>query len=209
MKKAVQVLRDVESGNSVEGWARDEVTGARADPGQPLVWRRTVPLVPDFELRQGGNVFGEMEPSNSSELHAAGECLGQSLGLRFDLGPFGGVRVTTVRTSEDEGPAFRGISWGWGRIRTPEGEALQWRHSFVGLYTHVLLDGRGVQLLRMRPLFLRFGRAETKVILSADGWRRPDLAELLLLTWFLRSHTESFRRRVFGKPKKRPKAGFP
>lgn len=209
MKKVVRVPSGLESGSPVPVRARDEVTGALVDPGQPLVWRRTVPLVPDFELRQGENVFGEMEPSNSSALHAAGECLGQSLGLRFDLGPFGGVRVATIRASEDEGPAFRGLSWGWGKIRTPGGETLRWRHAFVGLYSHLLLDAQGVRLLHMRPTFLRFGRTETKVTLSDDGWRRPDLAELLLLTWFLRAHTESFGRRVFGKPKKRPRGDFP
>jgi len=209
MKREVPVPREMECEGSVPAWARDEVTGALVDPTQPLVWRRTVPLVPDFELRQGEAVFGEMEPSNSSALDAAGECLGQSLGLRLDTGLFKGVRVETARASEEKGPAFRGFSWGWGTITTTAGEMLRWRHSFTGLYGHVLLDSQGVELLRMKPTFLRLARTETKVTLSNDAWRRTDLAELLLLTWFLRVHTEARGRRVFRRRAKRLDGDFP
>jgi len=209
MKKGVSGFRDIEAKNAVQGLARDEITGALVDPTRPLVWRRTVPLAPDFELRQGEAVFGEMEASNSTGLDAAGECLGQTLGLRLDTGLFRGIRIETVRASEEEGPMFRGPLWGWGRIRTTDGETLRWRHSFRGLYSHVLVDSRRNELLRMRPTFLRLGRTETRVTLNKAAWNRTDVAELLLLTWFLRAHSEARGRRVFKKSRKRFGGDFP
>jgi len=184
--------------------ARDEISGAYLDPGHPLVWRRPVPLAPDFELRQGDATFGEMEPAFTSGIDATGECLGQALDFRADSSLLGGVRVETRRPGDGQaGPGFRGLLFGWGRITTPQGETLRWRHAFSRLYDHLLIDERGSELLRLRPAFLRFGRTETRVLLSAAGWGRPDLADLLLLTWFLRAHAEARGRRIFKKSGRR------
>jgi hypothetical protein len=92
---------------------------------------------------------------------------------------------------------------------TSEGEVLRWRHAFARMYDHVLIDSRGQELLRLRPAFLRFGRTETRVILSPSGWARSDLAELLLFTWFLRAHAEARGRRIFKKARKQLERDFP
>lgn len=178
--------------------AKDEISGSYIDPGRPLIWRRSVPLTPDFELRQGEAVFGEMEPAFMDGMDATGECLGHALDLRADSSLFGGVRVESSHAHEHwEGPSFHGLMFGWGRIVTTQREPLRWRHSFLRMYDHLLIDSRGTELLRLRPAFLRFGRTETRVILSASGWARPDLAELLLITWFLRAHAEARGRPIF------------
>lgn len=209
MKKGAPILPEAGSRGLTPIVARDEVTGALVDPGKPMVWRRTVPLAPYFELRQGEAVFGGMESSLATRFDAAGECLGRTLGLRFETGLFRGVRVTSALESEEAGPAFRGLSWGWGRIRTADEEVLRWRHAFTGLYSHVLIDAGGVELLRMRPTFLRFGRTETRLTLSGAAWSRGDVAELVLLTWFLRVHAEGRGRRVFKRSRKRQGSDFP
>ena len=208
MKKGVAGVRGVDAGELVPALARDEVTGAVVDPTRPLVWRRTVPLAPYFQLRQGESVFGGMESSLATAYDATGECLGRSLELRFETGRLGGVRVKSVLDLEQKGPAFRGPFWGWGQVTTADQETLRWRHAFTSLYSHLLMDSRGVELLRMRPTFLRFGRTETRVRLSSVAWSRPDVAELLLLTWFLRAHTEARGRRVFKRSKKRIDSDF-
>lgn len=177
---------------------RDEVTGAVLHPGRPLVWGRVVPLATDFELLQGEAMFGEMEQAADPTLDATGECLGQTLGLRLDVRTFGRVYVETLRGQEGEpGPSFRGLTFGWGRVATSGGEALRWRRPVTRLYTHVLLDAGGREILRMYPPFLRFALTETRARVTPLGWGRVDLAELLLLTWFLRVHTERAGRRVF------------
>lgn len=182
---------------------QDTLSGSSLDPAQPLIWRRSVPLAPDFELRQGGAVFGEMEPANRAEADATGECLGRSLEFRLDVKFTGSLRVESRAFPGDlAGPTYRGLFYGWGRITTADGEPLRWRHALSRLYDHVLKDGTGVELLRLRPTFLRFGRTETKVILSSRGWAREDLAELLLLTWFLRAHVEARGRRVFKRSRR-------
>lgn len=181
---------------------RDEITGALLDPSQPLMWRRTAPLAPHFELMQGNAAVGGMEPMPESEFDAAGECFGRDVQLRLETHFFGSVRVESVSASGEQGPWYTGLFWGWGRIETARGERLRWRHGFTGLYTHVLVDSHGGRLLRMKPTFLRFGRTETKVVVSSRGWARPDLPELILLTWFLRAHTEVRGRRVFRKPRR-------
>lgn len=188
---------------SVGARPRDEVSGVFLDPGQPLLWRRAVPLQPDFELRQGDTVLGEMEPAHMARMDATGECLGRTLELRLETRLFAGVRVKSHTASADEeGPAFRGPFFGWGRVSTTSGEVLRWRHAFSGLNSQVLSDSKGKELLRMRPTFLRFGRSETRVGLTARGWDRPDLGELLLLTWFLRVHIEAGGRRVFKRSRR-------
>jgi len=184
--------------DAVEVQPRDEISGSYVDTSQPLIWRRSVPLAPDFELRQGEAVFGEMEPALMDGTDATGECLGHALDLRAESSLLGGVRVDSRRPREGrEGPSFRGLLFGWGRIETSQGEALRWRHSFSRLYDHLLIDSRGDELLRLRPAFLRFARTETRVILTSSGWARSDLPELLLLTWFLRAHAEARGRRIF------------
>lgn len=177
--------------------ARDQVSGAVVDPTRPLVWRRTVPLAPDFELRQGERVFGEMETAVERGMDAAGECLGRTLALRSTRGFLGGIRVETVRASEGRGPSFQGRSWRWGRITADGDERLRWRPGFTGLYTHVLIHPTDGILLTLRPTFLRLGRTDTKVVADAHFWERDDAAELLLLTWFLRAHAEVGGRQVF------------
>ncbi len=168
------------------------------DPDLPLIWRRTVPLAPYFELLQGDRVIGDMEPASMYGMDATGECLGSSLELRLDTSLFGGVRVGSRASMEGrEGPSFRGPAYAWGRIRTPGGEVMRWRHAFTRMYTHLLFDARGEELLRLRPTFLRFGRTETRVILSRRAHARPDLPELLLVGWFLRVHGEAMGRRIF------------
>ncbi|HKJ01318.1 MAG TPA: hypothetical protein VJ997_02655 [Longimicrobiales bacterium] len=160
-------------------------------------------MAPDFELRQGEAVFGEMEPAYTAAMDATGECLGHSLEFRLETGLLSGIRVESRASSGDrEGPAFRGLYFGWGRIVSSGGELLRWRHAFSRMYDHVLLDAHGAELLRLRPAFLRFGRTETRVLPTARGWERPDLAELLLLTWFLRAHAEARGRRIFKKSRK-------
>jgi hypothetical protein len=139
-----------------------------------------------------------MEAALMAGVDATGECLGRVLDLSAESSLFGGVRVKSHRSKEgQDGPRFQGLLFGWGRVRTTEGEVLQWRHAFSRMYDHLLTDSRGEELLRLRPAFLRFGRTETRVILSASGWARSDLAELLLLTWFLRAHAEARGRRIF------------
>lgn len=177
--------------------ARDDVTGAAVDPARPLLWRRSLPLSSDFELRQGERLFGEMETAVETGMDATGECLGRTLALRSHRSLLGTIRVETVRGSDAPGPSFRGRSWRWGRVTTLADELLRWRPGFTGLYTHVLVDGVGVRLLTLRPTFLRFGRTETKVVADPRFWRRDDAAELLLLTWFLRAHAEVGGRKVF------------
>ncbi len=184
---------------------RDDITGSSLDPDRPLLWRRTVPLAPEFELVQGGTVFGEMERANRPGVDATGECLGRSLELRREVGFVRGTRVETRSTSDDPaGPSFQGFFPGWGRIVTPEGEVLRWRHALTRMYDHVLTDSRGVELFRLQPPFVRFVRTETRVVVRASGWERPDLSELLLLTWFLRIHSEAPGRAVFKRVKRRP-----
>lgn len=184
---------------------RDDITGSCLDPDRPLLWRRTVPLVPEFELVQGGTVFGEMEPANRPGMDATGECLGRSLELRREVGFVRGTRVETRPTSGDSaGPTFQGLFPGWGRIVTPEGEVLRWRHALTRMYDHILTDPGGVEILRLQPPFMRFVRTETRVVVRASGWERRDLAELLLLTWFLRIHSESPGRAVFKRAKRHP-----
>jgi len=190
---------------------RDRVTGSSLDPTRPLVWRRVMPLVPEFELRQGNAVFGEMEPASQHDAAATGECLGRSLELRLETHAFRGILVESSVTSEGgPGPRFRGRYFGWGRITTPGGEILRWRHALTRLYDHILTAPGGVELLRLRPTFLRFGRTETRVLVREAGWRRADLAELVILTWFLRIHTEARGRRVFKKQERRiPRGAAP
>ena len=183
---------------------KDFISGSSLDPAQPLIWRRCVPLAPDFELRQGEAVFGEMEPAQRAGVDATGECLGRSLEFRLETGLFRSILVESHASSGGQaGPTFRGLTYGWGKIATARGELLRWRHVLSRMYQHVLLDSSGAELLRLRPTFLRFGRTETRVILRADGWAREDLPELLLLTWFLRAHTETLGRRVFRRAGKR------
>lgn len=180
---------------------RDRVTGASLDPTRPLVWRRVMPRVPEFELRQGDAVFGEMEPASQRDAVATGECLGRSLELRVETHFFRGILVESSLTSSGgPGPLFRGRWYGWGRITTPGGEVLRWRHALTRMYDHILTTPRGVELLRLRPAFLRFGRTETRVLIRDAGWGRADLAELVILTWFLRVHSEAPGRRVFKNP---------
>ena len=177
--------------------ARDEVTGALVDQGKPLVWRRTDPVSREYELRQGDVVFGAMERSPAMSFDAAGECLGRSLEFKLDTGLFRGVRVESARESGGRGPTFRGMFWGWGVITTTQGEELRWRRGFTGLNTHVLTDATGAELMRMRPSFFRLFRTKTKVSLTLMAWGMPDVAEILLLTWFLRVHVERRGKRVF------------
>lgn len=188
--------------------AQDEVTGALVDRGRPLMWRQLVPRARDYELRQGEAVLGEMEPSHAIGSDAVGECLGRTLELHLDTGLFRRVRVATTRATAEKGPEYRGLTWGWGRIDTPEGETLRWRHSFRGLYAHVLLDSAGAELLHLQPTFMRFVHLDTRVTVSPTAWGRADVAELLLLTWFLRVHAEARGRRVFRRPTKRAVSDF-
>lgn len=192
-----------EAGDLVPARARDEVTGALVDPARPLVWRRKVPLAPHFELRQGEAVLGGMEPSLGTTFDASGECLGRTLELRLETTFVGRVRVETAGELEREGPAFQGLFWGWGRITTPDQETLRWRHALTAPYSHLLLDSKGVELLKIRPAFLRFGRTETTVRVSTFAWSRNDVADLLLLTWFLKAHIETWGRRVFKRSERR------
>lgn len=189
------------SEKSVRRQPRDEITGAALDPSQPLIWRRSVPFAPEFELRQGSTVIGEMEPAGSVEMDATGECLGRFLELRLEHGILRGVRVLSrVSMTEEAGPGFRGRFFGWGRVTTGAGEALRWRNRLWRVYDHGLFDAEGELLLRLKPTFLRFSRMEkTRVIPSARGWARGDLGELLLLTWFLRAHAEARGRKIFRK----------
>jgi hypothetical protein len=176
----------------------DGITGSSLDPGVPLIWRRSLPLVPDFELYQGRAFFGEMEPASGAGVDATGECLGRSLELRMEITLLGGYKADSrVSMTDQAGPAFKGLFPGWGRVVTPQGEVLRWRHGLWRLYDHKLLDADGRELLRLRPTFLRFGRTETRVLIGPPGWARPDLADLILLTWFLRVHSEARGRRVF------------
>ena len=183
--------------------ARDELTGVLVDPARPLVWRRRVPLAPHFELRQGESVFGGMESSPATAFDASGECLGRTLELRLETKFLGKVRVETAGHLEQKGPTFQGLFWGWGQITTTDQESLRWRHALTAPYSHLLTDSRGVELLKMRPTFLRFGRTETTVTLTGVAWGRGDVAELLLLTWFLRAHIEARGRRVFKRSERR------
>lgn len=188
---------------------RDEVTGALVDQGRPLVWRQKVPRSKEFELRQGDAVVGEMEPSTAMSFDATGECLGRSLEFKLETGLFKGVRVESVRVLGGRGPTFRGRFWGWGVIRTAQGEELRWRHGFTGFYTHVLTDATGAELMRMRPSFFRIGRTETKVRLTSVAWGMADVAEIILLTWFLRVHVERRGRWVFKRERRRGGSDFP
>ena len=206
----MQVRHVTRRDNAIAARPRDEISGLSVDPDQSLVWRRSIPLAPDFELRQGEAVFGEMEPASQDDMDATGECLGRALELRLDSGLFRGVRVESRLSETDtDGPRFQGLLCGWGRIRTTQGEELLWRHAFSRVYDHVLIDSGGEELLRLRPTFLRFGRTETRVILTSNGWNRQDLAELLLLTWFLRAHAEARGRRIFKRSKKHEGNDFP
>jgi len=190
--------------NAIELRPRDEITGSYVDPSQPLIWRRSMPRAPDFELRQGKTVFGEMEPASETEMDATGECLGRALELCLEISLLRGFRVESRVSMEDQqGPGFQGRFLGWGRITTPQGETLRWRHGLWRLYDHALFDSHGQELLRLRPAFLRFIRTETRVIVKPGGWARSDLAELLLLTWFLRAHVDARGRQIFKKSRKR------
>jgi hypothetical protein len=187
---------------------RDEITGYSLDPDTPLLWRRTVPLAQEFELIQSGTVFGEMEPANRPGVDATGECLGRSLELCREVGFGRGILVETRPPSGGPaGPRFQGFFPGWGRIVTPQGETLRWRHALTRMYDHILTDSRGVELFRLQPPFLRLVRTETRVVVRASGWERPDLAELLLLTWFLRIHSETPGRAAFKRAKRQPGEG--
>lgn len=195
---------------SVEVRLRDEITGSSIDRNQPLIWRRSVPLAPDFELRQGEAVFGEMEPAYMADMDATGECLGRSFEFRLQTGFLPGISVESrASIGGQPGPGFSGLFFGWGRVAATSGEILRWRHAYSRVYDHVLIGFRGEELLRLRPAFLRLGRTETRVILSPSGWDRPDLAELLLLTWFLRAHAEGRWMRTFKRSKKRAARDFP
>lgn len=177
---------------------RDELTGVALERSRALVWRRTVPLAPDFELVQGEGVFGEMEPANHDGWDAAGECLGRGLELRMSHRFVHGHRVTTRRSDGAPGPEFTGQFLNWGWIKTPEGESLRWRQAFSSIYGHVLLNSRGRELLRLRPTFLRMARTQTRVLVRDAAWARDDLPELILLTWFIRVHVETrWSRKVF------------
>jgi hypothetical protein len=163
-----------------------------------------VPFAPEFELRQGSTVIGEMEPAGSVEMDATGECLGRFLELRLEHGFLRGVQVLSrVSMTDEEGPGFRGRFFGWGRVTTGGGETkevLRWRNRLWRSYDHGLFDAEGELLLRLKPAFLRFARMEnTRVIPSPRGWARPDLGEILLLTWFLRVHAEARGRKIFRK----------
>ena len=81
---------------------------------------------------------------------------------------------------------------------------LRWRHGVLRTYDHILFDEGGGEVLRLRPAFLRFARTETRVLVSANGWARADLPELILLTWFLRVHADRRGRRVFRRVKEAP-----
>lgn len=195
------------SGNGASGSVvrfRDSLTGAALTPTGPLVWRRSVPMSPEFELRQGDVVLGEMEPANRDEVDASAECLGRALEFRVDRAFLGRIRVEACPASENGGLyAFRGWFYGWGELTTPSGEILRWRHALLRMYDHLLTDGSGAVLLRLRPAFLRFARTETRVLVDPRGWDRPDLPELLLVTWFLRAHSEARGGRVFRRGRNR------
>ena len=88
-----------------------------------------MPMGSHFELRQGVAVLGEMEPASQSDMDAAAECLGRTLDLRLASSLARGIRVESRTSLEGkEGPSFQGRFFGWGRIVTPEGEVLRWRH---------------------------------------------------------------------------------
>ena len=203
MKKKPSDLARTGGGGSVRGPARDEVTGVVVDPTRPLVWRQPTPLVPHFELRQGEAVFGGMESSLATAFDASGECLGRTLELRLERSFLGRILVETAGALEQEGPVYQGLFWGRGQVTTTSQECLRWRHAFTAPYSHLLIDSRGVELLKIRPAFLRFARTETTVSVTATAWGRSDVAELLLLTWFLRAHIEARGRRVFRRSGKR------
>jgi hypothetical protein len=178
----------------------DPITGSALDPSEPLTWRRSVPFSSEFELRQGATVIGEMEPSPNPEADATGECLGHSMELSLEYRFFRGIQVSTrVSLKEEDGPGFRGLFFGWGRVRAKTGEALRWRHGLWRIYDHALFDENGDLILRLRPAFFRFSRTETRVMVSPSGWKRSDLGDLILLTWFLRIHTVLRGRRIFRK----------
>jgi hypothetical protein len=91
----VPVRRAKEPAGSLEVRLTDAISGRSLDPGQALMWRRSVPLAPDFELRQGDRIFGEMESASIYEMDATGECLGRSLELRMESSLLRGIRVET------------------------------------------------------------------------------------------------------------------
>jgi hypothetical protein len=196
--------------DSVAVRLRDEISGLSVDPSQPLIWCRSGPLAAEFELRQGEAVFGEMEPAYMAGMDSTGECLGRSLEFHLESGFLPGIRVESRASFGGQlGPEFRGLSLGWGRVAATGGEVFRWRHAYARMADHVLIDTSGGELLRLRPAFLRFGRTDTRVLLSLKGWERPDLAELLLLTWFLRAHAEGRWLRSFKKSRKRAGGDFP
>ena len=176
----------------------DPLTGLSLDPGEPLTWRRTVPLGSEFELRQGSSLIGEMERDDRKEVDASGECLGQTWDLRMESGLFRRIRIETTRSFGDKaGPTYDSRSFGRGRIRTATGELLRWRKPFFSFSDYILLDSAGTLLIRLRPAFFSLLRTETTVIVTRPAWRRPDIASLLLLAWFIRVHARSGGSRVF------------
>lgn len=189
---------------AVAPWSRDEISGVALDPDAPLVWRRSLPMGAEFELRQGETVLGEMEPASHRDRDATAECLGRALDLSLTLSLIRGVQVETLPSLDGRrGPRFRGRLIGWGRIVTPDGEVLKWRQGLPFFNDHVLQDSEGRELLRLRPAFLRFARTETRLTIRRPGWERPDLPELVLLTWFLHLHVESRGRPVFRRSTRR------
>ena len=167
-------------------------------PGEPLIWRRTALGLSGFELRCGDETVGDMEKSTRTSFTATGFCFGEEWEIGLNRRPFGKIRIRLERPDgNQDGCRYEGFSFGRGRINLPSGLQLRWRHPFARIYDHVLEVKDGPRLMRVRPVFLRFFRTETRVEVYPPAEGIPELPQLILLSWFLRIHAEKRGRRVF------------
>ena len=165
---------------------------------QPLIWSRVGLGVREFELRRGPEVVGGMEGSTRFGFSATGYCLEEEWEIRLRSKFFGKVEVTLEDPDRGQpGCRFEGLFFGTGKVFLPSGSELRWRHPFLRIYNHILEVKGGSRILQIRPAFLRFLRTETRVNVFPAAAEMPDLPGLLLLSWFLKIHTERRGRRVF------------
>lgn len=166
--------------------ALDPLSGAVLDRDRPFLWRPSSPMALDLVLAQGSAILGELEPTELDGGRWSGECLGVTLELWLERNSMLGVRVTSTGPGDAPGPAFRGMSAGWGKVELPAGGTLRWRPVPLGFDQHRLLDEERREILRLRPPFFHLGVRRTQLVVRPAGWSRTDLAELILLTACLR-----------------------
>ena len=167
-------------------------------PGEPLIWRRIAPRLPEFELLRGDETVGDMAKSIRTDFTAVGLCLGEEWEIALKRRPFRKVRIHLEKPDQHQvGCTYEGFFYGRGWIKSPSGSRFRWRTPFARIYDHVLEAEAGVRLMRFRPAFLRFFRTETRVELYPPALEILELPQLILLSWFLRNHAEQGGRRVF------------